>query len=205
MNRHLKVALISLGVIGAFFVYISSQSEEDLEQYIQVIEQKRKENDQFMRTSEASPFQDSLRDQYKGLNYFPIDPAYRVQAIIKPIEKIDHLIIGTSDGKKERYLKFAYAEFKLAGERHRLLLLKPVGFGDKDVIFTAFADATSGEGTYGGGRYLDLRFKNARQITLDFNLAYNPYCAYNATFSCPFPPKENILPIPILAGEKNYD
>ncbi|MDA0194710.1 MAG: DUF1684 domain-containing protein [Bacteroidetes bacterium] len=202
-KRNIKIIGFSAAVVLLFFIYFSSQNEVDLENYIEIVEAKRTESDGFMRNSDQSPFQDSLKLSYHGLNYFPPNPDYRVQAIIKPVEAAEQLIIPTSDGKKRRYEKFAYAEFKLAGDRHRLLLLKEVG-GD-DTIFTAFADETSGESTYGGGRYLDLKFKNARQITIDFNFAYNPYCAYNYTFSCPLPPPENILTIPIMAGEKNYD
>jgi uncharacterized protein (DUF1684 family) len=72
-------------------------------------------------------------------------------------------------------------------------------------LFLAFADATSGIETYGAGRYLDVKkVPAATSIELDFNLAYNPYCAYNENFSCPFPPKENVLKVAILAGEKSY-
>ncbi len=204
-TRLVKVMVISAGVVLAFMFYFHNQSMVDKKNYVKIIEEKRFKSDKFMRTSASSPFKDSLRDSYHGLNHFDPDLKYRVQALIVPIEVKDQLIIPTSDGLKQRYQKFAYAEFKLDGERHRLLLLKPLGFGQKDVIFTAFVDATSGETTYGGGRYLDLGFKMAKQITIDFNLAYNPYCAYNPTFSCPLPPKENILSIPILAGEKNYN
>ncbi len=203
-TRLIKVLLISAGVVLAFMYYFRNQSQADEKKYKEIIAEKRAETDQFMRNSESSPFVDSLKNSYHPLNYFTPNLKFRVQALIIPIEVRDQLIIPTSDGKKQRYQKFAYAEFKLDGQRHRLLLLKPIGLGQKDVIFTAFADATSGESTYGGGRYLDLAFKNAKQITIDFNLAYNPFCAYNPTFSCPLPPKENILPIPILAGEKNY-
>ena len=204
-KRLFKIALISLAVIAVFMIFIDNQNQSDIERYKKTIVSKRSDTDRFMKTSDSSPFKDLPPGSYTELNYYEPDPNYRVQAIIKPIENGEQLIIPTSDGKKQRYQKFAFAEFKLGGNRHRLLLLKQVGFNPPDVIFTAFVDATSGDETYGGGRYLDLSFKNARQITIDFNLAYNPYCAYNPTFSCPLPPKENILPIPIRAGEKNYD
>jgi len=203
--RLLKVILISAVVVLASMFYFNHQSKVDKEQYSKLIEEKRSETDRFMRTSSSSPFTDSLKKSYRTLNYFAPNRDYRVQAIIIPIEAKDQLIIPTSDGQKQRYQKYAYAEFKIDGERQRLLLLKPIGLGQQDVIFTAFADATSGESTYGGGRYLDLSFKKAKQITIDFNLAYNPYCAYSPTFSCPLPPNENILSIAIRAGEMNYD
>jgi uncharacterized protein (DUF1684 family) len=72
-------------------------------------------------------------------------------------------------------------------------------------FFLAFADETSGKETYGGGRYLNVRQDGKNSITIDFNLAFNPYCAYNPDFACPLPPRENILEIALPVGEKNYD
>lgn len=154
-----------------------------------------------MRTSNDSPFKGKEFDQLK---YYPVDPAYKVMANVKQLETKELVTLGTSDGKTQQYQKFAYVEFDLKGERHQLTLLRQAGPGMQSVTFLAFADATSGDETYGGGRYLDVSVKNARQITLDFNTAYNPYCDYNSSYSCPLPLKENILSIAIEAGEKNY-
>ena len=156
-----------------------------------------------MKTSSESPFKNSV-EAFEGLNYFPANLEFKVKAKIEHIETKSYLDLSTSTGQSEKYLKFAYAKFELKGQEMKLLLLKKVSGGKKEPIFTAFADDTSGKSTYGGGRYLDLSFKNATHIDLDFNLAYNPYCAYNDSFSCPFPPADNILPVSIEAGEKPY-
>jgi len=198
MNKSIIIAIIVVSAISIYFL----NSGGDNEAYVQEILDERKEKDQDFRNSEDSPIID--KTSFNGLNYFPVDPTFRVTAVIEKIEKKPLKILKTSDGKTQQYKQFAYAKFKLSGQRYKLLLLKPAGFGDLDVIFTAFADNTSGEETYGGGRYLDLDFKNARQIKLDFNKAYNPYCEYNSQYSCPLPPPENILPISIKAGEKKY-
>ena len=115
-------------------------------------------------------------------------------------------MLGTSDGKEEHYLEYAYADFKLHGKAQRLLILELMDMGpNRGKLFLAFADETSANETYGAGRYLDVtRTSGSNTITLDFNKAYNPYCAYNDEFSCPFPPKENLLTVAIMAGEKNY-
>ena len=94
----------------------------------------------------------------------------------------------------------------MEGIENKLLILELMEMGpQRGKLFLAFADETSGDETYGAGRYLDVKkVPAATSVVLDFNLAYNPYCAYNDSYSCPFPPKENILKIPIKAGEKTY-
>lgn len=192
---------IAGGILLLIIAFSLLSSGEDPEAYRQRILQERADKNEFLKTSDTSPFKNK---PFKGLNYYEPDLDYKVMAKVEKIETTAYMNIATSDGKSERYLKFAYAVFDLQGQRLKMLILKKAGMGSMPVIFTAFADDTSGEDTYGGGRYLDLELKNARQIELDFNKAYNPYCEYDPKFSCPLPPRENILPVAIKAGEKNY-
>ncbi|MEM8896170.1 MAG: DUF1684 domain-containing protein [Bacteroidota bacterium] len=189
-------------VIIAVTAYSLMTSGEDPEVYRERIQKERMEKDEFLRNSTGSPFKNK---RFTGLKYFEPDLDYKVMAKVEKIESRDYMNVPTSDGKAERYLKFAYAIFDLKGQRLKMLLLKKMGMGSASIIFTAFADDTSADTTYGGGRYLDLELKNARQIELDFNKAYNPYCDYDPQFSCPLPPRENVLPIAIEAGEKTYN
>jgi uncharacterized protein len=198
-----KIILPIIAVLVAGFIYFSQSEGESLEEYTPLIELLRKEKDEFMKTSSESPLK-SAKESYIGLNYFPANLDFKVRAKIEPITSKSFLTLSTSSGEKEKYLKHSFAIFELNGQEYRLLLLKKATGKQNEAIFTAFADDTSGKLTYGGGRYLDLTFKNANKIDLDFNLSYNPYCAYNGTFSCPFPPPENVLPIAIEAGEKSY-
>ncbi len=122
-----------------------------------------------------------------------------------PIEAKKIREVPLTDGSTERYVEHSFAEFELGGKTNKVLLLQAVSESDMKNFFLAFADQTSGKETYGGGRYLNVRQDGKNSITLDFNLAFNPYCAYNPEFACPLPPKENILDIAIEAGEKNYD
>jgi uncharacterized protein len=158
-----------------------------------------------MKDSEESPFKDSLA-HFTSLSYFEPDIKYRVNAEIEPIRNKKMLVLPTSDDKEKKYMEYAYATFKLDGVENKLLILEIVDMGPyKGTLFLAFADETSARETYGAGRYLDLKkVPGAATLTLDFNKAYNPYCAYSENFSCPFPPKENVLKIAIKAGEKNY-
>ncbi len=167
--------------------------------------QQRETKDRFMRTSSESPFAGNF-DDYLGLQYYPPDIAYKVNAKLIPIENKKAVVLPTSDGKTKRYMEYAWAEFKLHGQVNRLLILEIVDMGPyRGTLFLAFGDDTSANETYGAGRYLDVKKpKGLSSITLDFNEAYNPYCAYNDNFSCPFPPPENLLQVAIRAGEKNY-
>ena len=168
------------------------------ETYRQQVTAERTKKDQFFRTDTESPLADKAT--FKGLSYFTPDPAYRVVARLEPFaDKTQKLVVRMSDGKEEVYDKFAHVVFRLQGETCRLLVVKLA-----DTYSILFRDATSGKTTYGGGRYLEIAPANLTdtQAILDFNTAYNPYCAYSPGYSCPLPPAENTLPVAVQAGEK---
>jgi len=171
--------------------------------YVQEILDKRAETDQFMRNSKESPFLNKL-ESYHGLNYFEPDLEFKINADFTKISDGKIRKLPTSDGKEEQYQEYGFADFNLDRRNHRLLILKTVE-GESNHIFIPFADSTSGDETYGAGRYLELPTIKGGKVLLDFNLAYNPYCAYSADYSCPLPPAENYLATSIKAGEKNYD
>lgn len=202
-SSRLVPLIILLAVIG--FIIYSLQGGSSKEDYTASIQKDRSEKEEFMNSGEGSPF---LKDSvpFTGLQYFPIDEKYRIKAALEPIEDKKVVILSTSDGKEQKYLEYAFATFSLEGIENKLLILELMEMGpQRGKLFLAFADETSGDESYGAGRYLDVKkVPAATSVVLDFNLAYNPYCAYNDSYSCPFPPKENILKIPIKAGEKNY-
>lgn len=204
MKTSRVLVLIVVAAIAAF-IYFSVRSGETPEQYIRSIQDSRAERDNFMRTSSESPIAGST-DTFTGLKFFPVDPRFRIRARLVPIDNRKSVLLPTSDGKSRHYLEFAYAEFSLGEVRNRLLILEIIDPGPyQGTLFLAFTDETSARETYGAGRYLDLkRVKGATTIDLDFNQAYNPYCAYSDKFSCPFPPPENNLKVAIKAGERSY-
>lgn len=203
MKRNTIIILLVAIVLGIIVVSTLISGEAD-ETYIVRIEQQREEKGRDMRNAEDSPFApDSV--QYKGLNYFPIDRNYKIKAKLDLIADKKIVTLPTSDGKKKQYLEFAYAVFDLHNKVHRLLILETVGGEFDGMLFLAFGDDTSTEETYGAGRYLELEQEGKNTITIDFNLAYNPYCAYTDGYSCPFPPEENLLEVPIRAGEMSYE
>jgi uncharacterized protein len=207
-----NLIIISLLAFVATIVFYSLSGGESNEEYSKAVLKEREEKDVFMKDDEASPFRmnepDSMKHEetFTALNYFPPDLKFKVNAHLEPIEDKKVVVLPTSDGNEEKYLEFAYAKFKLERSENKLLILEVMDTGPlRGKLFLAFADKTSSNETYGAGRYLDLKkIPGATSIVLDFNKAYNPYCAYTDNFSCPFPPKENILNIAIRAGEKNF-
>lgn len=202
-NKNIFIAIAIL-VIGAI-VYYSFQSETSNEDYSKKLLKERQAKNEFMRSSDESPFGEEKKN-FKALNYFAPDLNFRISAKLVPIENKKVVVLPTSDGSEKKYLEYSFAEFALKGEDCKLLILEIMDDGPyRGTLFLAFADSTSANETYGAGRYLDLKkTPGASSVLLDFNESYNPYCAYSENYSCPFPPKENILKVAIRAGEKKY-
>jgi uncharacterized protein (DUF1684 family) len=205
ISKLILVIVLIVAVAGFVIYSMQNNNTSTDEGYVEFIQQERAAMEKFMKGGDGSPFsQDSI--VFEGLKFFPADVRYRVKAKLKPIEGKKVVLLSTSDGKEQKYLEHAFAEFELDGVQNQLLILEVMEMGpQRGKLFLAFSDDTSGRETYGAGRYLDVKkVPAAKSVELDFNLAYNPYCAYNDKYSCPFPPKENLLKIAIRAGEMNY-
>jgi uncharacterized protein len=187
-------------VVAAVIIYTLTDTTVKKD-YTGEIKRFREEKEVFFREGKESPIEDQAH--FAGLTYYDPTPEYRIQADLELITSQDSITIQMSDGKKENLAKYAYATFQLGGRAHKLLLLK---HADEEGLFLPFGDQTNGFDTYGGGRYLDLELNknDPDKIIIDFNLAYNPFCAYNKNYSCPLPPRENQLNVEIRAGEKEY-
>jgi uncharacterized protein len=164
----------------------------------------RREKDLFFKTDIDSPIPPEQRSTFHGLNYYPPDKVFRVHARLTRLDRPEPFIIATSTGDPQTYLKYGKVEFEIQGSKMLLFVYKSAEDPFSKSLFIPFRDATSGSETYGSGRYLDLEEQGGDDYELDFNNAYNPYCAYNSSYTCPIPPRENILSVRILAGEKNY-
>ena len=202
-SKNIFVILFVISVIVILYSTLSGNKSQ--EEYNQLIQNERDEKDRFMKTSSESPFA-SQPDKFEGLNYFPPDEKYRVMASLKPVEEKKVQVLTTNDGKHQSYIEYAYAEFDLDNRKNKLLILEVMDMGpQRGTLFLAFGDQTSANETFGAGRYLDVnKVPGASTMELDFNKAYNPYCAYTDSYSCPFPPKENLLTVSLPAGEKSY-
>ncbi len=167
---------------------------------------QRKEKDYYFRTEPESPIPPELRTRLPGLSYFPPDLKYRLRVRLTRLPNPEPVTLATSKGIPRPMVRRGYFEFEMDGVGQRLYAyqaVSPPGHRHEDVsLFVPFRDATSGEESYGAARYLDLEESPSGEYVLDFNLAYNPYCAYSDDYVCPFPPQENWLTVPIRAGEK---
>jgi uncharacterized protein (DUF1684 family) len=174
----------------------------------------RNGRDELFRTHPQSPLTPEARRRFRGLRYFEPSPRYRVKArLAKPAEEETiEIETGGEDGTIT-YDKAGLLEFSVDGQKCRLSVFWMVGYGGG--LFLPFRDGTSGQETYGGGRYLFDTVKNtdglaleitpgSLEVMIDFNFAYNPSCAYDPRWFCPLAPRENWLSIPVRAGEMNY-
>lgn len=145
---------------------------------------------------------------FKALDFYPINEKFFVNAkfVRTPDEKPFEM--PTSTSRKPMYVKYGEAHFSIDGKKLKVNLYQSLDLKKieeyKDALFLPFTDLTSGVDSYGGGKYIDLKIPQGDTITIDFNTAYNPYCAYNHKYSCPIPPQENDLAIEIRAGVKKF-
>jgi uncharacterized protein (DUF1684 family) len=167
----------------------------------------RREKDEFFAEHPQSPVPPGEREGFDGLNYFEPDPDYRVAATVTVHDGPDLVEMETSDGRTVRYLRVVTFESDLDGETYSLRGYRQER-DEPEAIFVPFRDRTTGQETYHGGRYMELEpegeLEDGDAVTVDFNLAYTPFCAYSDTFSCPLPPEENWLETTVEAGERGY-
>ena len=175
--------------------------------YVARIRLARQQKDNAFRTAATSPIPAAQRAAFTGLRYFRPAIAYRVTARLTRAPVLAPLPLALSGGSADAYARWGTAEFELGGQLQKLVLLQKQGVGaDPNELFLPFTDPTNGQQTYAAGRYIDLPLPpaDATELTLDFNAAYSPFCAYNHEYSCPKPPADNRLTTPVLAGEQQY-
>lgn len=170
--------------------------------YARDIERMRREKSDFFRMSPESPLDPS--DRALALRFFAVDPAYRVEAAWEPAAPpLRRIRLGTSTGEEREYLDAGALRFRIDGQERTLRGF--ISAGRAHELFVPFRDATSGKESYGASRYLEVPLPaHGEAAILDLNLAYNPWCAYSDAYSCPLPPRENWLDIPIRAGEMAF-
>ncbi len=160
----------------------------------------RSDKDHFFAHDPRSPLAAGQLKGFHGLAYFPEDPSLVIDAAIDRSAAGGEVRMETTRGREQAFRPHGVARFSIDGQPVELTLY---GTDGSDSLFLPFRDATSGRETYGGGRYLDLEADGDR-VVIDFNYAYNPFCAYNSAWECPLPPAENWLKVPIRAGEQVF-
>lgn len=175
---------------------------------IEEVKEFQKELNEEYRNPETSPLEKKDLAEFEELEFFPIDTGYRVKAEFVRTPAEPPFVMKTSTDRAPIYVKYGELYFKLKGEKFKLDVYQSQELKEDpeyyDYLFLPFTDLTNSISTYGNGRYIDLRIPESKEVILDFNKAYNPYCAYSGRYSCPIPPAENDMEIEIPVGVKSY-
>lgn len=168
---------------------------------------QEKMNKEYANPDESPLTKEDIKT-FKSLDFYPIDTDFCVEAKLVTTPNEKPFYMQTTTSRKPRYRKYGELHFTLKGKEVKLDVFQSMDMMKmeeyKDYLFLPFTDLTSGNGSYGGGRYVDLKIPVGNTLTIDFNTAYNPYCAYNHSFSCPVPPEQNDILVEIKAGVKEY-
>lgn len=181
----------------------------DADAWAKELREHRREKDAFFAEHRQSPIPHEERAAFDGLSYYDPDPDFRVEATSEAAtegEDADTIEMEMTVGEPTEYVRVGRLRFALAGDERTLSAFAPADDPDRSSLFVPFRDATSGDATYGAGRYMELELEgeidDGDDVPLDFNLAYHPFCAYNESFACPIPPSENVLDLAVEAGER---
>ena len=200
MGRFTPFALAALLAVAAAACTSGPSAPVDAQAYVKQIAEARAFKDKTFR-EDPEPIPRDKIDAFLPLRYYPPDPVYAAPAELKLANERPVFDMPTSTGTIRKMERVGVLEFTLRGQPMSLAAF--VGQGEAlEVLFVPFTDLTTGKDTYPAGRYLEIRPTSTGFYNIDFNTAFNPTCAYNATYECPYPPPSNRLKVEILAGEK---
>lgn len=190
----LAIALVTASACGS--------GRPPAENFAAELDSLRAQKDQFFRASSESPIPADRRDKMLPIPYFPPDESYRVPALLKVASDRPVAEMPTSTGTIRKMQQVGVLEFSLKERPLKLVAFADIDVRNFDRLFVPFSDLTSGTETYPAGRYIDLDRTATGVYVVDFNRAYHPYCYFNVSYECPYPPPQNRLPIPVRAGER---
>lgn len=201
MRIHTRFLLTFVASLLAASAFAQTSFSEQLAQH-------REKYKKDLLASAGGPIK--AEDDLSYVQFYAPDSTYRVTATVELTPKAEPFEMPTYNGKTRTHVSYAILSFVLKGKKQQLTLYRNLNVirlpEYRDYLFLPFKDATSAKETYGGGRYMDLRTGDVKEgrVMLDFNKAYNPYCAYQEGYPCPIPPKNNVLTVAVEAGEKTY-
>jgi len=163
------------------------------------LQEFRMRKDEFFAHDPQSPLTAQQKHEFKGLKYFPEAPEWNLEVQVERFPVAEKIDMQTSTGDIQTYQRYGKFRFTAAGQEGELTI-----YVDDNGFFMPFVDSLAGKETYPAGRYLEPQPSGNDRFRVDFNLAYNPYCAYNERWSCPLTPAENRLKLPVRAGEKMF-
>ena len=194
-DRRAVPALVALALVAG----ACSNKPLEPKDYVARLAAARASKDADFAKGSDSPIPEARRSALLPLAYFPIEPDYDVPAVLKPTSDRTVFQMPTSTGTPRDMRRVGSLEFTLKGQPLKMTVFMEVADSH---LFVAFSDLTSGAETYPAGRYIDIEPNSTGIYEIDFNKAYNPYCYYNQSYECPYPPAENRLKIPVRAGER---
>jgi uncharacterized protein (DUF1684 family) len=194
--------------ISSLIVFLSLLSCSNGKQPIKGDTPFQKELNAQYKDASKSPLKESDRKEFEGLEFFKYDSTFVVEAVFTRTENEVPFKMKTTTDRLPTYVKYGVLTFTLNNELFQLSVYQNKDKLEEDInydfLFLPFTDETNGLESYGGGRYIDLSIPKENKIVIDFNSAYNPYCAYNDKYSCPIVPRENYLKTRIEAGVKAF-
>ena len=204
----IKNLLLMFAVFAVAFVFVScgrKYSPED-EKYIAEINKSRQEKDDFMKNDPSSPFNSRTKIEFSNLKYYKPDPEFIFKSKLYEYEKKDTITIYGTKGEKRSAVRYGYVKINYKGKDYLINVYEGTTRNGENYFSIWFTDKTTGKETYGVGRYIDFDLNPDKNFvyTIDFNLAYNPYCAYSPDYSCAVPSKEDHIDLAVEAGEKSF-
>lgn len=198
----MKKALLIVMILTAYFV---TAQENELKQTSREFQEELNRD---YADSTKSPLTEADLKVFKELDFFPINEKFIVKAQFKRTKKAKVFKMKTSTSRTPEYKKYGELHFTIDDKEYQLNVYQSIDLSKKEeykeYLFLPFSDLTNGKESYIGGRYIDMKIQDAKVWEIDFNKAYNPYCAYNHKYSCPIVPLENDLDVAILAGVKKF-
>ncbi len=191
------------------FISIFFSLSHTADEYTEFIKLHRTALNSEFKDIKTSPLPQEEIASFEKLDYYEINSNYNIEAELIVNDKPEEFGMKTTTARRPIYVKYGIAKFNLNGKEHRINIYRNVKFSReeeyKNHLFMLFTDNTSGTSSYGGGRYIDLQIpKGNEKLLIDFNLSYNPYCAYNKKYSCPIPSEEDYINTEIKAGVKKW-
>ena len=197
--------LISAYLVVCFFIFIACQTDKS---YINSNSEYQKNQNDLFKDASRSPLKSKDLKYFKGLDFFSIDSSYIVKAKLFRTPNTSFFGMKTTTERITKERVFGILSFIIDNQPFELNVYQGESAGEEDVdanyLFLPFLDESNGLTTYGGGRYIDLYVPVGDTLIIDFNQAYNPFCAYNDKYSCPIVPRENYIPLNVTAGVKIF-
>jgi uncharacterized protein (DUF1684 family) len=195
-------------ILAISFLWLScgDKYSPEISKYIDDVNKFRQEKDNYMKNDPTSPFNQDSSIHFAPLNYYPVDTEFVFKSKLSEYPVKDTVIVFGTKGEQRKAVKYGYVTFNYKKNAYNLNVYKGMSSGGQEYYSIWFTDKTTGGETYGVGRYIDFDIKPDSNYvyTIDFNLAYNPYCAYSARYSCAIPTREDYLNLEITAGEKKF-